>query len=157
MKGSGVKLCAFPAAEPCRWRGVGLLFLGRVGRSSGLEEHPDGTRGISSSARGGGEAARRAAGEEGEEVPAQLCTVLCGTGQLLAQLWDRRRRGSRKCEGGRALPNTAGASLCSFAFPGGTQSFQFVSAPVASVLQCEHKVLLPSSSSSGRASAATDI
>jgi len=29
---------------------------------------------------------------------------------------------------------------------------RFVSAPVASVLQCEHKVLLPSSSSSGRAS-----
>ena len=37
--------------------GVGLLFLGRVGRSFGLEEHPDGTRGISSSAREGGEVA----------------------------------------------------------------------------------------------------
>ena len=62
---------------------VGLLFPGRVGRSFGLEarpvpEHPDGTYEISRSVREAGEVA----GEEGEEVPARLCTMLCNTGQL---------------------------------------------------------------------------
>ena len=156
MKGSGVKLCAFPAAEPCRWRGVGLLFLGRVGRSSGLEEHPDGTRGISSSARGGGEAARRAAGEEGEEVPAQLCTVLCGT-EFLAQQWDRTRSGGAGNVRLGGHCQTQLVHLCAV-LPSREEprAARFVSAPVAFVVQCEHKVPLPSSSS-GRASAAADI
>lgn len=66
--------------------GAGLFFLVRVGRSSGLEEYPDGMCRISSSAREGGEVACQAAGEEGQEVPAQLCTMLCGTGQLVPGL-----------------------------------------------------------------------
>ena len=56
--------------------------------SFGLEahpvpEHPNGMRGISRSVREVGEVAHQAAAEEGEEVPAQLCTILCHTGQLV--------------------------------------------------------------------------
>lgn len=59
-----------------------------MGRSFGLEarpvpEHPDGTRGINRSVREVGEVAYWAAAEEGEEIPAWLCTILCHTGQLV--------------------------------------------------------------------------
>ncbi len=131
MKGSGVKLCAFPAAGPCWQRGVGLLFLGRVGRSSGSEEHPDGMPGISSSATGGGEAARQAAGEEAEEVPAQLWTVLCGTGQLDpgSAVGSREERGR---QGGHCQKQLGG--LCAVLPPREEpRASRFVSAPVAFV------------------------
>jgi len=70
-------------------------------------------------------AAWQAAGEEEEEVPAQLCTGLRSTGQLIpgSAVGLNQEQGRRKSEGGRALPKTLGVSLCSFAFLGRTQSF----------------------------------
>ena len=84
--------------------------------------------------------------------------MFCSTGQLVpgSAVGSDEEQGSRKSEGGRTLPNTAGVSLCSSAFLGGTRASQFVFASVAFVLQCEHKVLL-CYSSSARVSAVTDI
>ena len=52
----------------------------------------------SASLSGVGEVAHRAAGEEGEEVPVRLCTMLCHTGQLVpgSAVGSDKEQGRRK-------------------------------------------------------------